>query len=48
MSEMTKDDLDRLGAKWVDRIKTAEKREEHWSKSAERAEAAYLVDVEGS
>ena len=47
MSEMTKDDLDRLGAKWVDRIKTAEKREEHWQKAAERAEAAFLVDVEG-
>jgi len=47
MSEMTKDDLDRLGAKWIDRIKTAEKREEHWCKAAERAEAAFLVDVDG-
>jgi len=48
MAELTKDDLDRIGAKWIDRIKTAEKREEHWIKIAERAAAAFLVEVDGT
>lgn len=46
MSERyTLDDLEKLGAKWVDRIRTAEKREERWIKDAEAAEKAYLCDT---
>lgn len=43
------DDLKQIGARWLDRIRQAEKREERWSKDAEAAEAAYLAgqDDEG-
>lgn len=37
------DDLKQIGARWLDRIRQAEKREERWSKDAEAAEAAYLA-----
>lgn len=37
-------DLRDLGAKWMDRIRAAEKREENWLKDAEAAEAAYTSD----
>ena len=41
---MTKDDLVKLGAKWLDKIAQAEKREERWMKSAKEAQKAYLAD----
>jgi hypothetical protein len=47
IDQMTRDDLDRIGAAWIDRIKRAEKRDSSWRKAAERAETAYLVDDEG-
>ncbi len=40
------DDLKKMGEKWLSRIKTAEKREDDWTKSATKAEAAYLCDSE--
>ena len=40
--EYSGDDLRKMGAKWGDRIRAAEKREEHWLKKAEAAEAIYL------
>ena len=46
--EYTADDLARIGAKWNDRIKAAEKREEKWIKSAAAAEKAYLVDEDAA
>lgn len=46
--EYSKDDLVRLGAKWVEKLKAAEKREEDWIKSAEEAEAIYLCDAEAA
>ena len=42
MSEYKREDLETLGAKWMERIKASEKREETWSKQAGRAEAAYI------
>lgn len=33
-----------IGAKWMDRIRAAEKREDEWLKQAEAAEAAYISD----
>ena len=44
--EYTKDDLERLGARWLERIKASEKREKEWSDAAQDAEAAYLCDDE--
>jgi hypothetical protein len=44
--EYTKDDLERLGARWLDRIKQSEKREEDWMKDAETAECAYTATAE--
>lgn len=41
-TEYTADDLARLGAKWLERIRMAEKREDKWMKDAERAETIYL------
>lgn len=38
----TPDDLARLGQKWLERIRMAEKREDRWMKDAERAETIYL------
>lgn len=39
---MSKDDLARLGKKWLDRIRDAEKREKEWSDAAAAAEKAYM------
>lgn len=41
---MTKGDLERLGQKWLSRIKACEKREDFWKREAEKAERAYLAD----
>lgn len=38
----TAGDLQKLGAKWMERIKAAEKREDDWIKDAEFAENSYL------
>jgi hypothetical protein len=43
---MTGDDMRKLGAKWADRLRAAEKREKDWAKDAEEAETAYLSDRE--
>ena len=43
---MTKGDLERLGAQWIDRIRQSEKREESWRKDAAQAEKAYLADTD--
>lgn len=40
----TRDDLDRIGAKWIERIRASEKREESWKSNAEAAERAYVCD----
>ncbi len=45
MDDLTRDDLDRIGREWSDRIKAAEKREKDWIDEAEKAECAYLVDA---
>lgn len=47
MDKYTKDDLEKMGQKWLDRIKQAEKREERWIKDAEKAETAYLCRTMG-
>ena len=45
--EYSKADLERIGAKWLDRIKDATKRDEtEWSGDAEVAQKAYLGDGE--
>ena len=45
----TLQDLQKIGATWIDRIRASEKREDHWIKDAEKAESAYLCgDDEGS
>lgn len=41
---MTTADLEKLGAKWLERIARADKREEAWFKSATAAQKAYLAD----
>lgn len=46
MTERTKDDLDRLGKKWTERLKQAEDREESWLKMAKQADAIYLANAE--
>lgn len=43
-----KDDVVRMGAQWMDRLRAAEKREDDWRKEAEEAEAAYLCDGTGT
>ena len=40
--EYTREDLQKLGAKWMERIGAAKTREEDWIKDAEKAETAYL------
>lgn len=47
-TRFTPDDLKRLGAKWIDRIMAAEKREADWIKDAEAAEDIYLCDDKDS
>lgn len=44
--EYTQSDLEKIGAKWLERIRATEKRDEQWLKDAEAAEAAYLCDSE--
>ncbi|MGL6208614.1 MAG: hypothetical protein ACRC14_02145, partial [Paracoccaceae bacterium] len=41
--EYTRDDLAKLGAKWLEKIRLSEKREEDWAKNAEAAECAFLA-----
>jgi len=41
--EYTADDLARIGAKWMEKIRLSEKREDKWAKSAEKAEVAFLA-----
>lgn len=43
---MSADELRKLGAKWMERIRSAEKREKVWFESAETAEKAYLADTD--
>jgi hypothetical protein len=38
-------DLKKLGSKWMDRIRLAEKREDTWLKDAAKAEAMYLAEA---
>lgn len=42
--EYNGEELRDIGAKWLDRIRAAEKREDDWLKQAESAEAAYTSD----
>lgn len=42
----TKEDLERIGQHWLTRINGAEKREDDWMKTAERAENIYLCNNE--
>ena len=44
MTEFTADDLKRLGGKWMERIRAAEKREDTWSSDAQHAEEAFSAD----
>ena len=44
-SKMSPDDLRKLGKKWCERIRAAEKREQYWMDEAEAAEKAYTVDT---
>lgn len=46
MAEYSRDDLKRIGAKWIERIRASEKREDSWIKDAEAAEAIYLCSDE--
>lgn len=41
--EYTRADLERLGQKWLERIRMSEKREDKWMKDAEKAESIYLA-----
>lgn len=43
--EMTGDDLRKMGQKWMDRIRAADKREKDWFDAACVAEKAYLADT---
>jgi hypothetical protein len=42
--EMSAEQLRKMGNKWLDRIRAAEKREQDWRDDAEGAEKAYLAD----
>lgn len=44
----TRSDLERMAKDWLERIRECEKREEKWRKTAERAEAVYMVDDEAT
>ena len=46
--EYTSADLERIGQKWLERIRLADKREEEWVESAEDAERAFLAGCDGS
>lgn len=45
-AKYTAENLAQIGARWLERIKGAEKREERWFKVAERAEKLYLMESE--
>lgn len=45
--QYTRDDLDKLGAKWLERIAAADKREDDWQKDAKQAESTYLAGCDG-
>lgn len=47
-AKYTRDDLDKLGQKWLERIAAADKREEKWVESAEAAEKAFLAGCDDS
>jgi hypothetical protein len=40
-------ELRELGGKWMEKIRTAEKRDENWRKDAQKAEDTYSMDGEG-
>lgn len=42
--DMTAEDLRKLGQKWLERIRAADKRQKAWVDTAEMAEKAYLAD----
>lgn len=42
-AEYTRDDMEKLGQKWLERIRMSEKREDKWMKDAEKAESIYLA-----
>ena len=46
-AEYTRDDLEKLGAKWLERIAAADKREDGWQKDAKQAESTYLAGCDG-
>lgn len=46
-TEYSRDDLDRIGEKWIEKIRQSEKRDKDWMDAAEKAEAAYSADVSG-
>lgn len=41
--DYTRDDLERLARKWLERIRLSEKREDKWMKDAQKAEGLYLA-----
>jgi hypothetical protein len=43
---MTASDLQRIGQKWLTKIKASEKREDFWRTEAEKAEKSYLADAD--
>ena len=45
---LKREELLRIGRKWLEKIAASEKREANWIESAEKAEAAYLADDEAS
>lgn len=47
MSDYTREDLERIGAKWIERIGRVDARCDAWIKDAEAAERAYLCDRKG-
>jgi hypothetical protein len=41
--DYSRDDMEKLGQKWLERIRMSEKREDKWMKDAEKAESIYLA-----
>jgi hypothetical protein len=46
-TEYTAADMEKLGRKWLERIRLSEKREEEWAESAKVAECAFLAGQNG-
>jgi hypothetical protein len=42
-ADYSRDDMEKLGQKWLERIRMSEKREDKWMKDAEKAESIYLA-----